>query len=116
MQKETDDLLKRFEEEYETYVSATDKLTYWIIYARIPKTGEKGTHHLHNGKKYVTGPNEEGNVLILPDPDNSELYEVESWGNMPTIDDFVKKALPRILFEKQESESGNKESCGASCS
>lgn len=115
MEEKTEKLLKKFEQENETYVSATDKLTYWIIYARIPKGMKKGVHNLHRGKKYVSGPNEEGNVLILPDPDNSENYEVESWGEMGTIDDFVQKALPRILTDKNEADSGLNERCGASC-
>ena len=115
MENETLELLKKFEQDYEIYVSATDKLTYWIIYARIPKGGAEGVHNLHLGKKYVSGPSEEGNVLILPDPDNSENYETESWGEMGTIDDFVKKALPRILADKDEADSGQSERCGTSC-
>jgi hypothetical protein len=115
MDEKTEKLIKKFEQDHEVYVSATDKLTYWIIYAKIPKGGAQGTHHLHAGKKYVSGPNEEGNVLILPDPDNSEAYLVESWGEMNTIDDFVKKALSRIVADKEAADTGEGENCGTSC-
>jgi hypothetical protein len=115
MEEKTRELLKKFEQEHEIYVSATDKLTYWIIYARIPKSREQGVHNLHIGRKYVSGPNEDGNVLILPDPDNSEAYLVESWGEMGTIDDFVGKALPHILSDKDAADNGQGEGCGTSC-
>ena len=114
MEEKTLELMKKFEQDYEVYVSATDKQTYWIVYARIPKSGAEGVHNLHRGKKYVSGPNEEGNVLILPDPDNSENYLAESWGPMGTIDDFVRKALPRILADKEAADRGEGE-CGTSC-
>ena len=67
MREETQELLKKFEQDHEIYVGATDTLTYWIVYARILTGKKEGFHNLHTGKKYVSGPNEEGNVLILPD-------------------------------------------------
>ena len=27
-------------------------------------------HHLHRGRKYISGLNEEGNVLVFSDPEN----------------------------------------------
>ena len=39
MEEKTLELMKKFEQDYEVYVSATDKQTYWIVYARIPKSG-----------------------------------------------------------------------------
>jgi hypothetical protein len=115
MEEKTLVLMKKFEQDHEVYISATDKQTYWIIYARIPKGRAQGVHNLHIGRKYVSGPNEEGNVLILPDPDNSEDYLAESWGKMDTIDDFLKKSLTHILddMEAADREEGT---CGASCS
>jgi hypothetical protein len=115
MEEKTLLLMKKFEQDHEVYVSATDKETYWIIYARIPKGGAQGVHNLHIGRKYVSGPNEEGNVLILPDPDNSENYLAESWGTMETIDDFLKKSLPHILADKEAADR-EEGTCGASCS
>ena len=117
MQETTQELLKKFEQDNEIYVGATDALTYWIVYARIPTGKKEGFHNLHFGKKYVSGPNEQGNVLIMPDPGNSEAYQAESWGEMGTIDDFVKKALDHILSDKDAAANGQEGGgCGTSCS
>ncbi|HVP96098.1 hypothetical protein [Methanoregula sp.] len=115
MEEKTLELMKKFEQDHEVYVSATDKLTYWIIHARIPKGGAQGVHNLHKGRQYVSGPNQDGNVLVIPDPDNSEAYLAESWGTMETIDDFVKKAIPHILADKEAADQ-KEGTCGASCS
>jgi hypothetical protein len=115
MKEKTLELLKKFEQDYEIYVSATEALTYWIVYARIPQVHEEGPHHMHHGKKYVSGPGQDGNVLVLRDPFVSDEYSVESWGPMETIDDFVKKALARILADKNAADKGQEEGCGTSC-
>jgi hypothetical protein len=115
MQEKTLELIKKFEQDYEIYVSATEALTYWVIYARVPRSQEEGTHHLHHGRKYVSGPNEDGNVLVLRDPFVSDAYSVESWGPMETIDDFVRKALAQILVDKNAADKGQEEGCGTSC-
>jgi len=115
MREETQELLKKFEQDHEIYVSATDALTYWIVYARILTGKKEGFHNLHAGKKYVSGPNEGGNVLILPDPSNSDAYEAESWGEMETIDDFVKKALDHILSDENATENEQSQGCGTGC-
>ncbi|MHB8052533.1 MAG: hypothetical protein ACYDEZ_04480 [Methanoregula sp.] len=115
MKETTQELIKKFEQENEIYVSATDALTYWIIYARVTRSPAEGIHHLHHGRKYVSGPNENGNVLVLRDPFVSDSYSVESWGLMETIDDFVKKALAQILVEKDAADKGHEEGCGTSC-
>ena len=65
--------------------------------------------------KSVTGPNEDGNVLVLRDPFISDAYSVESWGPMETIDDFVKKALARIPVDRNAADKGQEEGCGTSC-
>jgi hypothetical protein len=115
MKETTLALLKKFEEDYEVYVSATEALTYWVVYARVQKTHEEGPHHMHHGIKYVSGPNENGNVLVLRDPFVSNGYSAESWGPMATIDDFAKKALAQILSEKNAADKGQEEGCGTSC-
>jgi|WetSurMetagenome_2_1015567.scaffolds.fasta_scaffold250828_3 hypothetical protein len=98
MGEKTQQLVKKFEQDYEVYVEAIDALTYGIIHARIPKSQEEGLHHLHLGKKYISGPNQDGNVLILPDPRISDAYQVESWGKMESFDDFIKKLSPVFLL------------------
>lgn len=115
MKEATLELLKKFEKDYEISVSATEALTYWVVYARIQKVHEEGPHHMHHGIKYVSGPHEDGNVLVLRDPAISNAYSAESWGPMATIDDFVKKALAQILVEKTAVEKGQEEGCGTSC-
>ena len=115
MQEKTRELLKKFEQDYEISVSATEALTYWIIYARVRRAGAEGTHHLHHGIKYVSGPGQDGNVLVLRDPFVSDAYSVEVWGPMETIDDFVRKALAQILADKTAAERGEEEGCGTSC-
>jgi len=115
MMERTQEILKKFERDYEVYVDATDAQTYWIVYARIPNRHEAGLHSLHQGKKYVSGPNQEGSVLIMPDPAISDAYLVESWGPMPTFDDFVKNALASILAEKTAADAGDVTGCGTSC-
>ncbi len=116
MRESTLNMMKKFEQDHEVYVSANDMLTYWVVYARIPKEAGSDTHRTHNGIRYVTGPNEEGNVLVMRDAFRSDAYSAESWGPMGTIDDFVTKALAQILVEKDLAEKGQGgESCGTSC-
>lgn len=67
MHEKTLELIKKFEQDHEIYLSATDALTYWVIYARITRV-EKETSHPHHGKKFVSGPGQDGNVLVLRDP------------------------------------------------
>jgi len=115
MKEATLEIIDRFERDYEINLSATDALTYWIVYARVPRPPAESTHHLHHGVKYVSGPSEEGNVLVMRDPFVSDTYSVESWGPMETIDDFVKKALAQLLADKVAAEKGTEEGCGSSC-
>jgi len=114
MKKETVNLLKKFEQDHEVYVAADDSKFYWVVTARIPKTDET-LHHTHRGKAYVSGLNQEGNVLIFPDPDLPENYTLESWGKLNSFEEFVDKALERILDEKEEYKQGLAEGCGTQC-
>lgn len=116
MKETTKELLKKFEQENEVYVSATEALTYWIVYARVPRSNAEGTHSLHHGIKFVSGPAQDGNVLVLRDPFISDAYSAETWGIMESIDDFVEKALARIREDRIAEETGVAESCGSGCS
>jgi len=108
------DRLKKFEQEHEIYVDAQDAKSYWFVVARIPKK-QDSLHHLHRAKKYISGLNEEGNVLVFSEPEITENYSIENWGKMDSFDDFVDKALASILTDKEESDKGLKEGCGTSC-
>jgi len=109
--EKTRDLLKKFEQDHEIYVSAQDAQTFWLVNARIPKKQES----YHQSRKYVSGPNENGNVLIFPDHQRSDAYITENWGTMETFDDFVDKVLTAILANKAESDQKLQEGCGSSC-
>jgi hypothetical protein len=115
MRETTLELIKKFEDDSEVFISATEALTYWSVYARVPRSPAEGTHRVHHGIKYVTGPNEDGNVLILRDPFTSDTYSVESRVPMETIVDFVKKALARIPADRDAAEKGQEEGCGTIC-
>ena len=115
MREKTQELMKKFEQDNEIYVSATEALTYWVVYARVQQKHEEGPHHMHHGIKYVSGPGQDGNVLVLRDPFISDTYSAESWGPMETIDDFVAKALARITADRIAAENGREGGCGTSC-
>jgi hypothetical protein len=111
VQEKTQDLLKKFEQDHEIYVSAQDAQTFWMVNARIPKKQE--SHH--RSRKYISGPNENGNVLIFPDHEVMDVYLTENWGTMKTFEDFVDKALTAILSDKEESDQKLQEGYGTSC-
>jgi len=112
MREKTQDLLKKFEHDYRIYVSATDAQTYWIIHARVPKSELGEFPPLQPRKKYISGPDQNGSVLILSDSRSSDTCMVESWGPMETFDDFVKKALSQIMVDKNVADKGVAEGCG----
>jgi hypothetical protein len=111
MQKEIPEILKKFEQDHEVYVSAQDAQTFWVVDARIPKKQE--SHH--RGRKYVSGPNEDGNVIIFPDHERSDAYLTENWGTMRSFRDFVEKSLDAILMDKEDIEQKLQEGCGTTC-
>jgi len=114
MKAETVEMLKKFEQDHEIYVSADDSRFYWVVTARIPKKDET-LHHVHRGKTYVSGLNQEGNVLIFPDPDLPARYTLESWGKLTSFEEFLNRALENILAEKEELAKGLTEGCGTTC-
>lgn len=114
MREETQELVKKFEQDYEIPVDAQNLETYWAITARIPKK-EETLHNVHRARKYITTRNEKGSVLVVINPEKSDEYVVENWGEMETFEDFVKKALARILEDKNAADEGEAEDCGTSC-
>mgnify|MGYP001443753425 CR=1 FL=1 len=114
MLAKTVDLLKQFERDHEVYISADDTKFYWVLTARIPGK-EETLHHAHRGRTYVSGLNQEGNVLVFPDPDLPEQYTIESWGTMNSFEEFVDKALENILEGLEEDTRGLAGGCGTEC-
>jgi len=114
MLKKTQDILKKFQREHEVFVDAQDAKSYWMITARPPKKGQE-VHHTHRVKQYISGRDQEGNVLILVNPEINSNFIVEQWGAMETFDDFVEKALDRVLEDMEEYDQGLAEGCEPSC-
>ena len=48
------------------------------------------------GRKYITTPTAGGQVLVVRNPQSSETFTTESWGDLPSYDSFVKKVLARV--------------------
>jgi hypothetical protein len=114
MSEQIQEILEKFKQEHEVYVDAQDLKSYWLVHARIP--GQPGLlHHLHEGRKYISSRNEKGTVLILTNPEVSDGYVLESWGTVETFEDFVNKALARILEDMDETSRGSSAGCGTGC-
>jgi hypothetical protein len=106
MQEKTEELIKKFEQDYEINVGVTETLTSWSVFAQMQEKPGTGFHTRHKGKRYVTGPSANGKVQIFSDPRNSDAYTVESWGMMELCDDFVEKALAHILADRNAADNG----------
>jgi len=104
MFKKTEDMLKRFEQDHEIYVEARDQKSYWEVTAKMPKKIDS-LHRLHRTKQYITGREQEGNVLIIQNPEVYESYTVEQWGEFKTFDDFVGRVLEALQDDIVEYES-----------
>ncbi len=114
MLPDTEDKVRKFQQETEVYLDTRDLKDYWVIPARPPKNRED-LHHTHRSRKYVSSRNMDGAVLVLPDPELSPPYTVESWGEMEKFEDFVEKALDRIRQDMDLFSQGSSGECGASC-
>ena len=115
MREKTVEHIKKSGHNDEISVGATEALTCRVVYARVFQSREEGICHLHHGRKYRCGPNEDGNILILREPFVSDASSAESYGPMETIDDFVKNALARIPEDWNAADRGMEEGCGTSC-
>ena len=114
MREETQVLIKKFEQDYGITVDARNRETYWVVTARIPKN--RGTLlRVYQARKYIATRNDRGSVLIVPNYQVSERYFVETWGEMDTFEGFVKKALARILADRNTADNEETEGCGISC-
>jgi len=104
MYKKTEDLLKLFEKEHEVYVEARDQKSYWEVTAKMPKKIDS-LHRLHRTKQYISGRDQEGNVLVIQNPEVYESYSIEQWEPMNTFDDFVGRVLEALKEDIVEYES-----------
>jgi hypothetical protein len=115
MVEKINEILKKFEQDHEVYVDAQDTKAYWVVTARIPKSGQKGLHNLHQGVRYITASNGDGNVLVMHNPELSGNFFIETWEKSKTFEDFVTRSLKRILEEKNAADPGPVEGCGSGC-
>jgi len=115
MREETLELIKKFEQDNEIKVGVTETLTSWSIFAQMHKKTETGYDTRHIGKKFVSGPNENGTIKIYSDLRNSDAYSEESWGTMNVYDDFVEKALDHILADKNAMDRKEADVCTTRC-
>lgn len=74
------ELIKKFEEDSEIVVSATEALTCCIVYGRVFRSPANGTSQLHHGIQHMAGSNEDGTVLVLREPVISDTCSVEFRG------------------------------------
>ena len=114
MLAETENHVKKFQQEAEVYLDTRDLKDYWVITSRPPKK-QTDLHHIHRSRKYVSSRNMDGAVLVLPDPEMSPQYTVESWGEMKRFEDFVEKAMERIRGDMEEFSKGSGGECAESC-
>jgi hypothetical protein len=113
MLRKTQDMVKKFQREHEVSVDAQDATSCWMVTARPPKKGNE-IHHAHRVKIYISGRDQEGTVLIIRNPEINADFVTEQWGAMETFDDFVIKAMGRILKDMEEYEKGREgcDTCG----
>ncbi len=111
MREDMQELIKKCEQDYGITVDARDMETYWVITARIPKNQEARVQVDHV-RKYIATRNDRGSVLIVPNAQVSDRYFVETWGEMETLENFVKMALARIPADGNSAPTGEAEGCG----
>jgi hypothetical protein len=100
MEQKTIDLVKQFEKEHgmrvETHESHEHPV-FWEVTVWMTKTadyqwmsGKKDIPRVW-GRKYLTTPTAEGQVLVVRNPQKSNAFTAESWGPIGSYDEFVKK-------------------------
>jgi len=104
MFRKTEDMLKKFEQEHEVYVEARDQKSYWEVTAKMPRKIDS-LHRIHRTKQYISGREQEGNVLIIQNPEVFESYTIEQWGGLATFDDFVARTLEALKEDIVEYET-----------
>jgi hypothetical protein len=114
MQKTTREHVTRFQKDHGVCLDTRNLESYWVITARIPKNLES-LHHVHYARKFIASRNEGGSVLIITNPQVSDNYAVENWGEMDSFDNFVEKALAQILADKIAMDTQETGECGAGC-
>jgi hypothetical protein len=105
MQPETIDLVKQFEKKYSVRVETHESYehpVFWEVMVWMTKTADyekaTGSPDLPRiwGRKYITTPTAGGQVFVIKNPQKSDMYTIESWGDLSSYDSFVKSVLDRV--------------------
>jgi len=76
--------------------------TFWEVTAWMTRIAEyekmTGKADLPRvwGRKYITTPTAGGMVLVIRNPQSSDTFTTETWGDIPSYDSFVEKVLDRV--------------------
>lgn len=101
----TIEMVKEFEKEYRVRIETHESHehpVYWEVMVWMTKTADyakiTGKADLPRvwGRKYVSTPMAGGQVLVIRNPQKSDIFTVESWGEVPSYDSFVEKVLERV--------------------
>lgn len=114
MRKETEEHIKKFQQDHEVSLETHNLGSYWIITARTLRN-QQSLHSLHYARKFITSRNEEGRVLVVTNPRLSDSYAVENWGEMASFENFFEKAIARILTDKIGMDQHESEESGVGC-
>ena len=105
--------MKQFEREHglriETHESYEHPV-YWEVTVWMTKTADyekiTGKADLPRiwGRKYLTTPTAEGQVLVIRNPQKSDVFTVESWDGLSSYDAFVEKVLDRVKDSSLEED------------
>ena len=114
MKQDTLTMVKQFEKEHavriETHES-TEHPVYWEVTVWMTRSADyqkiTGKADLPRvwGRKYVTTPTAQGQVLVIRNPQKSDIFTVESWGDLPSYDSFVEKVLDRTAESPLEEDA-----------
>jgi len=122
MKQDTLKMVKQFEKDHavriETHES-TEHPVYWEVTVWMTRSADyqkiTGKADLPRvwGRKYVTTPTAQGQVLVIRNPQKSDIFTVESWGDLPSYDSFVEKVLDRTTESPLEEDATTLcEECG----
>jgi hypothetical protein len=115
MREKPEELMKKSGQDTDISVSVTEALTPRGVSAGARQEHGEGQHPPCHGIKYVSGPGQDGTVLILRDPFISNTRSAKARGRMETIDDFVRKAPAGIPADRIAADKGQERGCGTGC-
>jgi hypothetical protein len=105
MKQKTFKMVKQFEKEHSVRIEThepPEHPVYWEVTVWMTKladyekiTGKADLPRVW-ARKYITTLTAGGQVLVIRNPQKSNTFTVESWGDLPSYDSFVEKVLDRV--------------------